>query len=224
MNRFQFDVRRLILLTARLARRGFLLGLVSFVVLTAAFQAPYVYRVDLGASHDSQYVIGFYTPEVEAGRTFRWTKERSALELPALTQGDWRIHMTIDAAQPEGTPPVRLILQNADVFGLNTKAGWREYRTTRLFLAGDALLTFETTTFHPQEYGGEDTRVLGIKVDEVSLEPIGTGFRFPPIGDYVLPFAIMIVLIDLLVQRLGFDIKLALLGDALVLASVMVLI
>lgn len=205
-------------LQARLARaldrRLVLLGLVSFVGLTVAFQFPYTYRLDIGDPSARQLVGDFYPAEMDGGRTIRWTRQHSTLLIPAVASGAWTLSVTLNTWQPKGPTDVRVSFNNAGVSTLNSDIEWKTFRQTANLQPGDALLVFQSATFRPTRYGSSDPRLLGVRVDTVALAPQQTVLRIPPLIPYVLPLSLSVMLLGVVMRELEFSWRTAL-GSAL---------
>src|SRR5690606_33835194 len=93
------------------SRTIWLCGVFSFIVLTLAFQIPYTYAVDFGTRPDRFLILGgMHDDETDGTQTFRWTRERAELRIPALVSGAWQLVMHVNGWQPGGGVPVQVQL------------------------------------------------------------------------------------------------------------------
>lgn len=140
--------------------------------------APFV--LDLGDSSVS--VSHFYGVEEAADRKFRWSREMSAVSLPALASSV-AISITLDPARAAGQPlpVVRLRVGNRQVGEFASQAGWQTYATNMgPGLSPDVRLVVESGTFYP---GVADRRLLGVAVSQIAVAaaPNRFGLIFPPL-------------------------------------------
>lgn len=211
---------------ARLLReaRLWLLGAFCLLALAAAFQAPYEYRLDIGAKSDRQFVGGgIYPPEKIAGKAFRWTRRRADILLPAIAQGTWNLTVELDGWQPKSPALVRIWAGAALLAAIETEAGWQEYHAALALPAGDVRLTFETETFRPSDeiQGSTDMRSLGVKLGKLALTPGAGSLRVPPLLSHILTLTLTIMLVYVSLRRLDFGAVAALgVGGVLLLTSI----
>ncbi|HET6313077.1 MAG TPA: hypothetical protein VFH60_04525, partial [Chloroflexia bacterium] len=140
--------------------------------------APFV--LDLGDSSVS--ASHFYGVEAAPDRKFRWSREMSAVSLPALASSV-TISITLDPARAAGQPlpVVRLRVGDRQVGELASQAGWQTYATnTGPGLSPDVRLVVESGTFYP---GVADRRLLGVAVSQIAVAsaPNRFGLIFPPL-------------------------------------------
>lgn len=138
--------------------------------------------VSLDLGNPSTSASHFYGVEEAAGRKFRWSREVSAVSLPALASSV-NISVTVDPARPEGQqlPSVWLRLGDSEIAALQTRAGWQEYQVnTGPGLSPDLRLVVESGTFYP---GAGDRRLLGVAISNIAVSPAPNrfGLVFPPL-------------------------------------------
>jgi hypothetical protein len=184
-------------------------GLVSLVLIALAFQVPYAYHIDVGAVQDRQYVVnGLYFPEQFEGRTFRWTKKRASIQIPALAGGEWKIILTVDAWQPDAPAPLTVRVNGQDKITFEGVGRWQKIETVHdaSSSSGELRLELLTSGFRPSETlgGSTDSRRLGVKWDRVDIEPVGAGLRMPPLLGQVIPLSLTLYLVYLMLARLGY--------------------
>lgn len=130
---------------------------------------------DTSASH-------FYRVEQAPDRKFRWSREMSAVSLPALASSV-SISITLDPARPAGQPLPQVWARIGDneIGAFATQAGWHSYELdTGPGLSPDVRLVIESNTFYP---GASDRRLLGVAVSQIGIEaaPNRFGLIFPPL-------------------------------------------
>ena len=144
------------------------------------FLPPAPVVLDLGdpttaASH-------FYGVEQAPDRPFRWSREMSAVSLPALASSV-AVSITLDPARPVGAPlPVVRSRVGDNYVGEHTSLpGWHTYvQNTGPGLSPDVRLVIESGTFYP---GAGDRRLLGVAVSQIEIGPAPNrfGLTFPPL-------------------------------------------
>ncbi|HEX8229199.1 MAG TPA: glycosyltransferase family 39 protein [Chloroflexia bacterium] len=141
---------------------------------------PQPVYLDLGDSTTS--ASHFYGVERAADRSFRWSREMSAVSLPALASSVI-ISITLDPARPPGKPLPVAWLRSGDteIGAFETAPGWQTYSAnTGPGFSPDVRLVLESGTFYP---GAGDRRLLGVAVSEVAISaaPNRFGLSFPPL-------------------------------------------
>lgn len=129
-------------------------------------------------------------------RTYRWTREESAVLLPGLGRGDWQVDLNVVTVHPDGEPLNAQVFANGTL--LATLPESNELRRMRLLVPatlmgnGDLELTIRSNTF-------ADPRPLGVFIADVVVNPAGqdglgaiAGRALPPWG--TLLSALVIVL------------------------------
>lgn len=177
------------------SRTVWLCGVFTFLVLILAFQIPYTYSVDFGTRPDRFLILGgMHDDEADGAQTYRWTRDRTELRVPALVSGAWQLVMHVNGWQPDGGVPVRIQLGDA-VLTRQSSGDWQEWTFDLGVPAGDYDIVLSSDTFKPSDSGNADTRELGVRLDSMSLAPIGGGFRIPPLVGYVLPLTLGVMLL-----------------------------
>lgn len=199
-------------------------SLVSLLALSAAFQFPYEYHIDVGG-RQGRFLIqeGIYTPQADDGRAFRWTQDHAVLVIPALTGGSWDLLLGINGWQPEHSATVHLVTGDVDVIR-ELSGEWGRWRQVVNTPAGDLRLVLDSDVFRPSAYGNEDPRVLGVRLDSLILRPNAPAPHMPPLLDYVLPLTLATLLFYLSVTLLARNTLAAIIASGLVLAALIGLI
>lgn len=215
MNSHNSKLRRLALILS--SPIGWLFAALALVSLTAAFQIPYTYRIDLGGTQGRFFIRqGVFDSQNEPERNFRWTQDRAVLAIPALTQGAWTLALELNGWQPEGPPRVRLKAGDTDSTRA-TNGDWQRRRETFNAAAGDLNVVLETPVFHAPDYGSPDPRTLGVRIASLVVQPNEFALRVPP-WEYVLGLTLANWLFFVIVALLA-RIRYALVASALLLAQ-----
>lgn len=124
----------------------------------------------------------FYGVEQAPDHPFRWSREMSAVSLPALASSV-AISITLDPARPVGAslPVVWLRVGDTYVGEHASQPGWHTYaQNTGPGLSPDMRLVIESGTFYP---GAGDRRLLGVAVSQIEVGPAPNrfGLTFPPL-------------------------------------------
>ncbi len=143
---------------------------------------PVATTVDVGGT-DDVYVVRFQGKERGEGVTYRWTRNRSLVVLPALPAGTRAVTVVMsNGGRPRTVPPARVQvwLNETELGDVEVTAGFHPYTFAipAPLAAGaagrrqTAVFTLVCTTWNPQQaLGGPDNRRLGVMVDRVILEP-----------------------------------------------------
>ena len=131
--------------------------------------------------------------ETEETLTYRWTRERAELRVPALTSGAWQLDMRVNGWQPGGAADVQ-VLAGESIFSRESVGDWQDWTFDLNLPTGDLDLVLASGTFKPSGSGNADTRALGVRMDSLSLAPTGSGLRVPPLLGYVLPLTLGVML------------------------------
>src|SRR6476469_411918 len=84
----------------------------ALVILGLAYQARPRYAVDVGSRTDLAFWNGVNGGEKDAtGATFRWTGASSALTLPGVGSGAYRLRLDLNGARPPGFPAPELVVE-----------------------------------------------------------------------------------------------------------------
>lgn len=153
---------------------------VMLVVGMRQFSAGTALAIDLGdpqvgASH-------FFGVERSPEYSFRWSRELSAVSLPALASSQV-VSITLNPARPAGEPlpTVRWRVNGRASGEIATRPGWNTYTlNVGASLSPDIRLTLESDTFYP---GKGDRRALGVAVARISTAPTANrfGLELPPL-------------------------------------------
>ncbi|MDQ3928412.1 MAG: glycosyltransferase family 39 protein, partial [Chloroflexota bacterium] len=136
--------------------------------------------LDLG--NPSTQASHFFGVEGAADRHFRWSREMSAVSLPALASSV-NISVTLDPARPDGQelPTVLLSVGDNTIAALQTTPGWQQYGANLgPGFSPDVRLVVESGTFFP---GAGDRRLLGVAISQIGVRPAPNrfGMTFPPL-------------------------------------------
>ncbi|MDQ3704396.1 MAG: glycosyltransferase family 39 protein [Chloroflexota bacterium] len=156
--------------------------LLSPALLLARWQLSPPQPVYLDLGNPATSASHFYGVERAADRGFRWSREMSAVSLPALASSV-NISLTLDPARPAGMPlpTAWLRIGDSEIASFETSPGWQTYSAnTGPGFSPDVRLVLESGTFYP---GAGDRRLLGVAVSEIaiSVAPNRFGLSFPPL-------------------------------------------
>jgi hypothetical protein len=190
-----------------------LVFLTVLLVLGLAYQAPFIYTLNLGQSEDAGAVVkGLGDREHNQNFSFRWTVAPEAeIRLPDV---GWpaRLGLVGLAPRPDGKSPqatLRFNSANPVAFVVDqshaSQSPAEDGRLTFEFngpaphfqLKADSL-TIQSETFQP----ANDPRSLGLVLNQLYLKPEPTrfGFTVPPLAQW-LGLALAIVLVYLSLQK-----------------------
>jgi hypothetical protein len=136
--------------------------------------------IDIGSPLDFRYIVsGFHDREKSGNITSRWTSGNADVRVPTPENRDLLIYISTGGLRPKNTPPALVNLYlNEHLIGNFTTQG--EYKTYKIIankeylISPYSILRINSTTWKPSEYiGTSDTRDLGIKIDEISIEQSG---------------------------------------------------
>jgi hypothetical protein len=167
-----FDLVALLLLLA-----AALIGLMAAYARTPDVQIGIVGLEDPRRIHYQQHLQNFHEPEAIADqqtRYYRWTRDRSMINMPGLGRGLWQTRLTLGSPQPGEQPKQVVIEAGAYRWPLQLHAGQREYHLL-MPSTGDLQLTIAA----PAGQYGADPRPLGVIFGGVDLQPIAVA-AFPP--------------------------------------------
>ncbi len=146
------------------------LGLLAVLLVIIRWQVapPSAVVLDLGNPETS--ASHFYGVEQSTEYAFRWSRELSAVSLPALASSQV-VSLTINPARPAGeTPPKVYLRVGGELVGeIAPQPGWHTYAVTiGPGPAPDVRLVLESNTFYP---GAGDRRRLGVAVSQIAAMP-----------------------------------------------------
>ncbi|HEX8598711.1 MAG TPA: glycosyltransferase family 39 protein [Chloroflexia bacterium] len=159
---------------------GFMLLAPALLLARWQLSPPQPVYLDLGNPGTS--ANHFYGVERASDRSFRWSREMSAVSLPALASSV-NISLTLDPARPAGQPlpTAWLRVGDSEIGSFETSPGWQTYSVnTGPGFSPDVRLVLESGTFYP---GTGDRRLLGVAVSEIAISaaPNRFGLNFPPL-------------------------------------------
>ncbi len=151
----------------------------SIYQLTPVDQRARPFVVDVGYLDDLQ-VVRFFAREVSEGRTFRWTGAQSYVAVTGLSGQEHEVEFVMhDGGRPAGAPPaiVDVFFNDIPLGTIRVGFGFASYRlaipaeAVRAAAAGDdpAQLRLVSSVWSPSDFGGGDTRALGVMVDKVEI-------------------------------------------------------
>ncbi len=117
----------------------------------------------------------FFGVEHSPEHDFRWSRDLSAVSLPALASRQI-ISITLNPARPSGEPlPSVRVRVNGGAWGeIATRPGWNTYAlNVGAGLSPDIRLVLQSDTFYP---GKGDSRRLGVAVAQISTAPVPNRF------------------------------------------------
>ncbi|HZQ07075.1 MAG TPA: hypothetical protein VFD70_10885 [Anaerolineae bacterium] len=212
------------LVTSLRSRHLWLLGLAALILFSAAFQIPYTYHIDFGERNDRFLISsGMYDPENDHGRTLRWTQANAIVQIPALTSGEWTLTLGLNGWQPKAAVMVQLTVGDT-IKKRATNGDWETWQLQVNLPSGDARIGLTSKIFRPTDFGNQDTRTLGVRLDELTLAPSGGTLRLPPFVEYVLPMTAAVMLCYLNLGALAFRKQFARIASGLVLLGFLILV
>ena len=129
------------------------------------------YIIDIG-NNDASYVNNFWNSENDK---IRWTKNISKIKiLYPKDAGKYRLIIAAGGHRPPDSPAkVNLYINDKYVANFNKESGGAEFmlNISQDYLNSEyQILTIETNTWNPSDYGSKDRRDLGIQVDWIKIE------------------------------------------------------
>ncbi|NJN68357.1 MAG: hypothetical protein HC884_17420 [Chloroflexaceae bacterium] len=111
---------------------------------------------------------------LQPARTYRWTRDESAVHLPGLGGGPWQLTMAVITAHPDGSATRAHLLANTVLLAeLPDTPRLRRVNLLvppRAMSSGSLNLTIQANTF-----SSDDPRPLGVLVSEVRAVPLEAG-------------------------------------------------
>lgn len=154
------------------------IALVTMLVLALAYQVRSPVIVDVGGKFDAPFVVRFYDKEDDGARTYRWTRDKSWIELEATgIAAPWSLKLRANGYRPDRPAQVALGMNDQPLEQFEANGGWNTYTFRGARAAdrwsGDNTLSIANDTFAPGEEikGNLDPRKLGIAIDRVELTP-----------------------------------------------------
>jgi hypothetical protein len=189
------------------------LVLVTLLLATLACQVVQAFALDIGQRPEEAYLTGFHDAEEGQGRTYRWSRAESAVDIPALGQAPYRLDLTMAAPRPNGVaaPGIRLAAGGRPL--LETVAVPPVQVYSILLPAADLPggnldLVLQSEVFTPTG----DPRPLGVMLDRLAVVPAGRPV-VPP-WETLLWTGLTVLLAVLLARRLGWSRWIALTAGA----------
>lgn len=157
-------------------RASLLVALVTLVALTLAYQVRSRVAVDVGGKFDQPFVVRFQDQEDDGEQTYRWTRDRSWIELEGTgVPAPWVLRLRANGYRPDRAAHVALAMNETTVEEFDTNGGWSVYtiRGTQPpdAWSGNNTIRLINDTFVPSEEiaGNVDPRKLGIAIDRLEL-------------------------------------------------------
>jgi hypothetical protein len=156
----------------------------ALLILGLAYQARPRYAIDVGSRTDLAFWNGVNGGEKDAtGATFRWTAPSSALTLPGVGRGSYRLRLDLNGSRPPGFPPPQVVVEagGQTLTTLHPDPARKVYDVAVPAPAtrdGDLRVVLRTT--NPFEPKG-DPRQLGVTLYHVDIEPQDGGPALPPL-------------------------------------------
>jgi len=162
------------------ARYGLALVVLVPVLLFAVYQVRLGQTVHVGVlTDDKPYVVRLNDPERADFGLYRWTTADSAIRLPGLGRGPYRLTLTM-AGSANPNPRVEISVNGNSLQRIDLARGPTDYRLDIPATAtanGDVIVQFRSEAFQPRG----DARQLGIVLTKVMVEPTGDpGILLPP--------------------------------------------
>lgn len=176
-------------------------ALAAALAVAAAYQASPKVTIDLGSGIlGSLAARDLYDTEAD----YRWTRAISGVVVPDPGPG-LRVRVEADVVgwRPRGQKPPRLVLEAAGTARHAQPSSAGETVSLETATSGwwdsDLEVVFRSETFAP---GGQDPRLLGVRVYRVRLVPLGArlALRRPPLRQVVLGAAALVLIFGLLLR------------------------
>lgn len=191
-------------------RSIYILGMISVVVLSLAYQVRTPFHIALGEQGDEPYLRGFYDMESVDGLSYRWSSDRSTIFLPGIGgYAPTLLQLRLNGSRPPGlpSPSVTLRVNGRELTSFTTTDHFETYQLVVdrdvVGISGNLYVEINSEVFVPAEAGGaDDRRRLGVLVDSVSAEFMG---RLVPVVMPPLPqffYLTLTVVASYLVARL----------------------
>ena len=137
------------------------------------------FTLDVGY-YDELNVVRFHAREVIEGRTYRWTGPQSFIAASGFTGAEREIAFVLhNGGRPENAPPATLdVYFNETLLGqIRVDFGFKTYRlaipaeiaTLAAASEDSAQLKLLSSVWSPSDFGGGDTRQLGVMIDRVEI-------------------------------------------------------
>jgi alpha-1,2-mannosyltransferase len=150
------------------------LFLAVFAALLAfvAYQPTPSHRIDIAS--DQTDLTGFYGREESPQFAFRWTRQESAVRLPAIPSGAYSLTIGVTAPRPAGgaPPAVELALDGTVIERLTVGPDYQHHTfRVRVPIAGTGVHTLQ---LHSEVFTEptRNPRILGIAVTDVGIAPV----------------------------------------------------
>lgn len=163
------------------------------VLLFAVYQVRLGQTVHVGVlTDDKPYVVRMNSPEKADFGLYRWTTGDSAIRLPGLGRGPYRLTLTMaGSANPD--PRVEILVNDTVLQRFALTGGLAEYRVeipASATASGDVIVRLRGEAFQPRG----DARQLGVVLTRVSVEPIGDpGIPLPPDATAIQLWALVLL-------------------------------
>ncbi|HEX5506643.1 MAG TPA: hypothetical protein VFW96_28765 [Thermomicrobiales bacterium] len=185
----------------------------AVVCICGAYQVRVGHTVHVGVlTDDKPYVVGMNQPEQTPAGRYRWTTADSAVTLPGLGRGPYRLTLHL-AGSANPRPRVEVLVDGARLATLDVTSGFRDYTVavpSGATASGDMTVELRSSAFQPPN----DQRTLGVVVDRVTVTPTGDpGLLAPPVAQFWRLLA-LVALAYLLAAVAGFGPRGAALGAA----------
>jgi hypothetical protein len=202
------DETRLLLVALRDRRLALALGILA-ALLTFAAQAPLRYAIQVGqedgVGSDLPILDGFYSPERDPHGLFRWTSDRSIIQLPGVGQRALQMTLKVFPVSPEvaqrGPREIEVWDSGQPITRLPTRPDGAIYHMllpTPSDTSGDHFVELRSATFVPTG----DQRSIGVPVDGVYIT--GAGGPALPAWRGMLGWLGVAALLWLALRRAGF--------------------
>jgi hypothetical protein len=150
---------------------------------------PAAYRIEVGQNELADYLDGaWYEPETVDAQSVRWTGAVGSVRLPV--DPDRTYAVAVQAMVPQELAGLKHdVLLNGHKIGELSTAGDVRYR----FLIPDGALngrSLATLTFQSETPDGKTGRVLGVRVQSITMMEVGVGDAQPQIATAAPPGAI----------------------------------
>jgi hypothetical protein len=169
---------------------GLALLMLTIALVCGAYQVRVGQSVLVGAGGDEPYIRGMYAAERNAGGGHRWTEGESAVILPGLGGGPYRLTLRL-AGDANPRPRVVVRANGREIGTIEPEFGFRDYSfevPAAATAGGDITIGLASSTFA----ASDDDRQLGVALAGVALAPTGAPGLLPPAtGPFLSTLAIV---------------------------------
>ncbi|MGI8687234.1 MAG: hypothetical protein ACR2M3_01530 [Thermomicrobiales bacterium] len=173
-------------LRAALGWQPLILLAVSLVALLGAYQIERPISVTIGGAHEKPFVQNFHDKDVLATDTtpYRWTSATSFIVFKGIGGGRERTaSLRLRSGRPPGVArPVTVLVNGVEVRRFTVGAEWQTFAfaINGAATAGHGVVIELRTP--AEKLSNTDGRVVGVQVNELRMETVGSGRTIPAWG------------------------------------------